>query len=164
MNLAYVIIAAVLLQRIAELLYGERNTRALLARGAVEVGRGHYPLMVLLHASWLSAIALALPREPTTHWFPLALYAVLQIGRVWVIASLGPYWTTRIVTLPDAPLVRTGPYRYFRHPNYLIVIGEIALLPLAFDEWRLAAIFSALNLALLAWRVREEEAALSARR
>ena len=94
----------------------------------------------------------------------IGVFALLQLGRIWVIASLGRYWTTRIITLPDAPLVRTGPFRYFRHPNYLLVVAEIAVLPLAFGAVAIAAIFSALNLMLIARRIRIEERVLAPRR
>ena len=160
----YVIIILVALQRLIEIRYAERNTKALLARGAVEVGRNHYPLIVALHIAWLIAVALALPHDPTIAWGWLALFVVLQAARVWVIASLGPYWTTRIITLKDAPLVRRGPYKFVRHPNYLVVAGEIAVFPLAFGEIWVAVVFSVLNACVLAWRIREEEAALSRRR
>lgn len=159
-----VIMALVVLQRLIEIVYAERNTRALLARGAVEVGRAHYPLIVLLHASWLAAIVFFLPEYATIHWLPLVLFILLQLCRVWVIATLGPYWTTRIITLPGAPLVRAGPYRFVRHPNYLVVAGEIAMLPLAFGELDVAIGFTILNAAMLAWRIRQEDAALAVRR
>jgi len=161
---AYFIIALVVLQRLAELVYGERNTRALRARGAVEVGAGHYPLIVLLHAAWLVAVTLLLPAHATIDWFLIAIFVVLQAMRVWVIATLGPYWTTRILTLDGAPLVRRGPYRFVRHPNYLVVAAEIAVLPLAFGEWSVALVFTVLNAAMLAWRIRREDEALAARR
>ena len=160
----YIILALVALQRMVEIVYAQRNTRALLARGAVEIGRGHYPLIVLLHAAWLTAIVLLLPQDAAIHWIPMAAFVLLQLARVWVIATLGPYWTTRIITLPDAPLVRSGPYRFVRHPNYLVVAGEILALPLAFGETGVALVFSALNAAILAWRIREENAALASRR
>ncbi|HEY0300239.1 MAG TPA: isoprenylcysteine carboxylmethyltransferase family protein [Rhizomicrobium sp.] len=128
------------------------------------MGRAHYPLIVLLHAAWLAAIVLFLPADATIRWLPLGLFVLLQLARVWVIATLGPYWTTRIITLDAAPLVRRGPYRFVRHPNYLVVAGEIALLPLAFGEVWVAAVFTVLNAAMLAWRIRQEDAALSARR
>ena len=163
MNLAYAILAAVALQRLLEVAYAARNTRALLARGATEIGRGHYPFFILLHGSWLAAIFLMLPGPPEIHVAPLLIFLLLQAGRVWVIASLGQYWTTRIITLPGAPLVRRGPYRFVRHPNYLIVVGEIAVLPLVFGEVWVASIFSVLNAVLLAWRIRIENAALAAR-
>ncbi|MGZ6007756.1 MAG: isoprenylcysteine carboxyl methyltransferase family protein [Rhizomicrobium sp.] len=156
--------ALVVLQRLIEIVYAERNTRALLARGAVEVGRAHYPLIVLLHASWLAAIVFFLPENATIHWLPLMLFILLQLCRVCVIATLGPYWTTRIITLPGAPLVRAGPYRFVRHPNYLVVAGEIAMLPLAFGEMDVAIAFTILNAAMLAWRIRQEDAALAVRR
>ena len=164
MILALTIMALVAAQRLLELVYAQRNTRALLARGGREIGREHYPLFVVLHAAWLAAIVLALPRPPTIHWLPLAAYAVLEVLRVWTVLSLGPYWTTRIITLPEAPLITRGPYRFLRHPNYLIVMGEILLLPLCFGEIWIAVAFTVLNAGLLAWRIRTEEAALAPRR
>jgi methyltransferase len=161
--IAYAIIGAVLLQRLAETAYAAKNTRALLARGGVEVGRSHYPLFILLHGSWLVAIALALPDSPVVRLGPLAVYLLLQLARIWVIASLGEYWTTRIITVPGAPLVRRGPYRFLRHPNYLVVAAEIATLPLVFDEVWVAVFFSLLNAALLSLRIRVENEALAAR-
>ncbi|MBV9044125.1 MAG: hypothetical protein JO348_09765 [Alphaproteobacteria bacterium] len=160
----YVILLLVAIQRLVEVAYAERNTRALRARGAVEVGRAHYPLIVVLHAAWLTAIVLMLPPDATIHWIPLAIFVLLQIARVWVIATLGPYWTTRIITLEGAPLVRKGPYRFVRHPNYLVVAGEIAMLPLAFGEITVAIVFTVLNAAMLAWRIRQEDQALAVRR
>ncbi|HEY4942340.1 MAG TPA: isoprenylcysteine carboxylmethyltransferase family protein [Rhizomicrobium sp.] len=160
----YAILALVALQRLIEIAYAERNTSALLARGAVEVGRAHYPLIVALHAAWLAAIVLLLPADAAIRWIPLVLFVMLQLARVWVIATLGPYWTTRIITLEGAPLVRKGPYRFVRHPNYLVVAGEIAMLPLAFGEIAVAIVFTVLNAAMLAWRIRQEDTALSSRR
>ena len=160
----FIILFLVAVQRMIEIVYAERNTRALLARGAVEVGRAHYPLIVTLHAAWLLMIVLVLPPGATIHWWALALFIALQLARVWVIATLGPYWTTRIITLGDAPLVRKGPYRFVRHPNYLVVAGEIAALPLAFGEVGVAIVFTVLNAGVLAWRIRQEDAALAARR
>jgi methyltransferase len=160
----FAILALVVLQRLVEIVYAEHNTKALLARGAVEVGRSHYPLIVVLHAAWLAAIVVLLPVDATLHWLPLALFFLLQLGRMWVVTTLGPYWTTRIITLEGAPLVYTGPYRLVRHPNYLVVVGEIALLPLAFGELWVAIVFTVLNAAMLAWRIRQEDAALAIRR
>lgn len=161
---AYAIIAAVALQRLIELRYAERNTAALLSQGAVETGRNHYGFIVALHAAWLAAIAILIPDRVTIAWGWLAVFLVLQAARIWVIASLGPYWTTRIITPKTAPLVRRGPYRYVRHPNYVIVAGEILVLPLVFGELWVAVAFSVLNAVVLAWRIREEEAALAPRR
>lgn len=164
MGLAQWIVLLVAIQRLGELALARRNTARLLARGGQEVGAGHYPLIVVLHTGWLIAIFLAVPADTAPAWPWLALFLVLQTGRLWVIASIGQFWTTRIVTVSDMPLVRRGPYRWFRHPNYLIVVGEIALLPLAFGAWTIAAAFSVANLALLAWRIRVEDQALEPRR
>jgi methyltransferase len=164
MSAVAIVVALVALQRLAELLYAARNTVRLRRRGAVEHGRNHYPLFVALHGSWLVAILVFVPADQGIARLPLALFILLQLARLWVIATLGPYWTTRIITLPDAPLIRHGPYRFLRHPNYLVVVGEIALLPLVFGAWRIALAFSLLNLALLAWRWRVEDAALAPRR
>jgi methyltransferase len=159
-----IIIALVAVERIAELGRARRNTRALLARGAVEAGAGHYPLLVLLHGAWLAALLYAVPTDTVPSWGWLGVFVLLQALRIWVLASLGPYWTTRIITLPGAPLVRKGPYRFLRHPNYAIVVGEIASLPLALGEIAVAIVFSVLNGAILALRIRTEEAALAERR
>jgi methyltransferase len=106
----------------------------------------------------------ACPGLAMIFWPALALFILLQLGRWWVIATLGPFWTTRIITLPGAPLVRSGPYRFVRHPNYLVVAGEIAMLPLAFGEVSVAMVFATLNAILLTKRIREEDAALDIRR
>ena len=162
--IAWLLLAAVAAQRLVELPLAARNTRRLLARGAVEVGAGHYPLFVLLHAGWLLAIAWFMdPRQPLALW-PLLAYGGLTALRIWTLASLGPWWTTRIVTLPGAPLVRRGPYRWIRHPNYLVVLGEIAVLPLAFHLPWVSLAFALPNLALICYRVGVENAALAGRR
>lgn len=154
------ILGFVTLQRLAELWLSARNTAQLKAQGAYEVGIEHYPIMVVLHAAWLTGLwFLAWPLS--ANWFLVGLYALLQIFRVWIIASLGERWTTRIIVLPNAQLIRSGPYRFLRHPNYLIVIAEIALLPLAFGLAAYAVIFSVANAALLLWRVRAEDRALA---
>ncbi|MDH3911759.1 MAG: hypothetical protein OEU09_10700 [Rhodospirillales bacterium] len=164
MNLALAIVLLVAAQRLAELIYGQRNSRRLLAEGAVETGTGHYPLLVLVHAGWLMALLILASRAPGVNWWLIGLYGLVQIGRLWVLASLGRYWTTRLISMPGAPLVRRGPYRFLKHPNYLIVVAEVAVLPLAFGAWRTAVVFSVLNAALLAWRVRIENRMLAERR
>ncbi len=164
MSTVTLILVLVALQRLGELAYAQRNTRRLLASGAIEIGRSHYPLFILLHASWLLTLFVAVPSDVPIDWPLLAIFVVLQALRLWVVATLGPYWTTRVITLPGAPLVRSGPFRFVRHPNYLVVIGEIAVLPLVFGAWGIALVFSLLNLALLAWRIRIEEQALAPRR
>lgn len=153
----------VILARLIELTLANRNTRRLLARGGTEVGAGHYPLMVAVHVCWIAALALLVPSDVEPNAFLLAAFAVVQVLRIWVIASLGERWTTRIIVLPGAPLVRRGPYRWLRHPNYVVVVLEIALLPLAFGAWDIAVVFSILNAGLLCWRIRIEEQALGLR-
>jgi methyltransferase len=164
MSGALVVIVLVALERLGELIYSAQNTKALRARGAVEIGRAHYPLIVLLHAAWLLSLVVFLPKPALLHWSWLVVFIVLQAFRIWVLASIGRYWTTRILTLPDAPLVRRGPYRFLRHPNYLVVVGEIAVLPLAFGEVGVAIVFSILNGLMLAWRISVEDRALALRR
>jgi methyltransferase len=154
----------VALQRLIELARARSNTARLRRLGAVEADAGGYPLFVLLHVGWLTSLALFVPAETPPNWLLIGLFALLQLGRIWVLVSLGRYWTTRIITLPDAPLVQTGPFRYLRHPNYLLVAVEIAVLPLAFGAVAVAATFSALNLMLLARRIRLEERVLTPRR
>lgn len=163
-GLAQVVVALVALQRLGELALSARNTRRLLSEGAVEVAPGHYPLIVAVHVGWLVAIGLAVPADRLPSTPLLAAFILLQAMRGWVISSLGRFWTTRIVTLPGAPLVRRGPYRFMRHPNYAIVVAEIALLPLAFAAVWIAVIFSVLNAAVLAIRIRAEARALRPRR
>ena len=158
------IVGLVAAMRLGELAYSARNARALKERGAVELGAGHYPLIVALHAAWLLALLVLVPWDAAVHWSWLGAFLALQILRVWTIGSLGRFWTARIYTLPAKPLVRRGPYRFVAHPNYLIVVGEIAALPLVFGAWRIALIFSILNAALLAWRIRIEERGLASRR
>lgn len=164
MTIFYWVLLLVVAQRLGELVWAARNTRRLLARGAVEIGRRHYPLFVLLHASWLIAIAVTVPADTPPNWPLLGVFAVLQLLRIWVVATLGPYWTTRIITLTDAPLVRRGPFRFMRHPNYAVVVAEIAVLPLVFGAWPVALVWSIANALLLRHRIRIENGALEPRR
>ncbi|MBV8491339.1 MAG: hypothetical protein JO199_12485 [Candidatus Eremiobacteraeota bacterium] len=164
MSVLWIVLVLVVVQRIAELIYARRNTAALLARGGIEEGGSHYPLFVVLHAAWIVCMAAFIPPSTVPNWWLLALYALLQVARLWVVASLGPYWTTRVITLPSEPLVRKGPYRFLRHPNYVVVMLEIVVLPLAFGALWIAVFFAVLNAALLSWRIRIENAALASRR
>ena len=160
---AYALLAYTAGERLVELAYAQRNTRRLRAAGAIEVGAGHYPLFVLLHGAWLVSLALSVGAAVRVDPWLIGLFALLQLARLWIIRTLGRFWTTRIITLPGAPLVRTGPYRFLRHPNYLLVVVEIAVLPLAFGLIAQALIFSALNGLLIAHRMRVEAAALAPR-
>jgi methyltransferase len=153
------ILAFVTLERLVELWLSRRNTRRLLAEGAREHGSGHYPLIVAVHVLWLAALWW-LARDRPIDGFWLALYVLLELARFWVLATLGRRWTTRIIVLPTAPLVTSGPYRFVNHPNYWVVIGEIAVLPLVFGLWQIALLFTLLNAAVLAVRIGEENSAL----
>ncbi len=157
------IVAIVALQRAIELLYAGANTRRLRARGAIEVAPQQYPWFVALHVAWLLSLLIFVPAATSPNWWIIAVLVLLQAARLWVIASLGGYWTTRIITLPGAPLVRHGPYAFMRHPNYAIVCAEIALLPVAFHAWTIAIVFTICNATLIAWRIRAEDEALGPR-
>jgi len=161
------LIAAVAVERLVELVVSRRHERALRARGAVEAGASHYPLMVALHAALLAGapaevLLLDRPFLPWLGWPMLALVAATMTLRYWVIATLGERWTTRVLVLPGAPLVARGPYRWLRHPNYLAVTVEVFALPLVHTAWLTALVCGAANLAVLALRTRVENAALAA--
>ena len=157
---AVAILGFVTLQRLVELRLADRNSSRLVAEGAVEFSRGHYPFIIALHMLWLAALWWWAPGRPID--IPLLVFfAILQLGRIWVITTLGERWTTRIIVKPGAPLVHKGPYRFLNHPNYLIVTFEIAVLPLVFGLWPIAIIFSLLNVIILAIRIREENRALA---
>ena len=160
MSFAVLLLGFVTLQRLSELVVARRNTGRLLAQGGVEVGRRHYPLIVALHAAWLLGLwALGWDEPVNPLW--LAAYALLQGLRGWVLGSLGRRWTTRIIVVPGETLVRRGPYRYLPHPNYLVVAGEIAVLPLTLGLGWYAALFTLLNAAVLTIRIRAENRALA---
>jgi methyltransferase len=163
MTFAAVILFLVTLQRLSELVIAHRNTTALKARGAVEHGANHYPVMVLLHASWLAGLWW-FGWNAIVIWPLMALYIVLQGFRLWILASIGRRWTTRILSVPGETLVARGPYRFIRHPNYTLVLLEVPLLPLAFGLDWFAALYGVLNIAMLVWRISVEEAALKASR
>jgi methyltransferase len=157
--LVVAILTFVSAQRLSELVLARRNTRRLLAKGAVEVGRQHYLPMVVLHACWLLGLWILAPAGGVS--LPLlGIFALLQCARLWVLVSLGERWTTRVIVLPGAPLVASGPYRFLRHPNYCIVAAEILVLPLAFGLVTFAVVFTAFNAIILSLRIRQEDAAL----
>lgn len=159
MILGIILLALVTLQRVGELWLSNRNTKRLLAQGAHEVGAAHYPLIVAVHFWWIVLLWWLAPGRPIDG-LSLAVFLLLEIGRVWVLVTLGPRWTTRIIVLPGVPLVRHGPYRFVNHPNYIVVVGEVAVLPLVFGLWQLALIFTILNGVLLWLRIRDEDRAL----
>lgn len=155
MILSLVVLTLVTAQRLGELALARSNTQRLTARGAIEVGAGHYPFIVALHAAWLIGLWFLAWSRPLNLWL-LAVFVVLQAGRIWVIATLGERWTTRIIILPGEALVRRGPYRFLSHPNYVVVAAEILVLPLAFGLAWYALIFSLLNAAMMAVRISVE--------
>ena len=157
---AWAVLALLTAQRLLELVYARRNTQALIARGAVEHGRRHYPAMVAIHAAFLAALWLSTAPDAPMWWPLVALFVLLQIARLWVLATLGPYWTTRIISSPDFPRVAGGPYRFVRHPNYWVVTLEILTIPLIFGHVWIAVLWSLLNAAILMVRIRAENAAL----
>jgi methyltransferase len=162
-NLAEIILALVTLQRAGELVLARANTQRLLAQGAIELSPRHYPLIVAVHAAWL-IVLWVFGRHQPVDVVALALYLLLQMLRCWVLWTLGPRWTTRIIVLPGAPLVTRGPYRLLSHPNYVVVVGEIALLPLALHLPVTALVFTLLNGMVLTLRIRAENRALRAAR
>lgn len=159
-SLWHILVALIVLQRLVELVIARINTRNLRAAGGIEHGAGHYPVMVALHVAWLASLVVFVPADAALDPLLFGLFLVLQAGRAWVIVSLGRYWTTRVITLPGAPLVKRGPYRWLRHPNYLVVVGEIAVVPLIAGAWEIALAFSTANAALLWHRIRVENAVL----
>lgn len=153
--------AFITLQRLAELWWSKQNTAHMRARGAQEAGRAHYPAIVALHLAWLAALwGFGYDHRLDPFW--LAMFALLQVARIWILVSLGRRWTTRIIVIPGETLVTHGPYRFIRHPNYAVVALEIAVAPLAMGLPWVAVIFFALNLAMLAVRIQAEDAALRA--
>jgi methyltransferase len=160
-----ILLSLVTLQRLGELVYARRNTQRLLSAGAVEIGARHYPLLVLLHSSWLAWLwYVALRGDAVLQVWPMLAYIVMQGFRAWIMISLGRFWTTRILIPRNAPLVQHGPYRVIRHPNYLLVVFEIALLPLSLGQPIAALVFSVMNALVLAWRIHVEESSLTSRR
>ena len=160
MTVFHAVLALVVLERGCELVLSASNTARLRRLGAIEIDAAGYKWFVLLHGAWLIALFVTVPAATPPNWLLLGAFLLLQFGRVWVLASLGRRWTTRLIVLPGAALVTTGPYRWVSHPNYLIVIAELAILPLAFAAVAVAVGFSACNAFVLARRIRLEHAAL----
>jgi methyltransferase len=161
MTAAVALLAFVTLSRLLELAWARRNTARLLAAGGIETGSGHYPLIVALHTAWLGGLWVLGWNAPAVDGGWLAAFVVLQLLRVWVLVTLGSRWTTRIIVVPGERLVGTGPYRFTSHPNYIVVAGEIAVVPLALGRPVYALVFCVLNAAVLAVRLSAETAALA---
>jgi methyltransferase len=154
-----ILLVYITVQRLIELWWAKENAARLMASGGIEYGRSHLPLMILFHAAWLAGLWLLAYDRPVQPFF-LAVFVVLQMARFWVLATLGRRWTIRIIAVPGERLVAQGPYRFLRHPNYAVVTGEIAVVPLALGLPAYALVFSVLNAGLLAIRITAENAAL----
>jgi methyltransferase len=154
------LIIFIVVQRLVELAIAGRNTARLLDQGGIENGRSHYPFMVLFHAAWIAALWI-FGKDQDVNRIGLAVFIVLQLLRVWTVATLGPRWTTRIIVMPGLPRVAGGPYRFMRHPNYAIVAAEIAVVPLTLGLPLFALVAFLINAVLLAVRIRAEDAALA---
>lgn len=154
----------VLAQRGAEELYSARNTRALMAAGGHEEGRSYYPVVATTHLAWIASLFFLIPPYATISPVLAVCYLLLTIARYWVIGTLGPFWTHRIITLKDAPIVRAGPYAIIRHPNYAVTIAETFLLPAVFGAWAVAFIMTAVWTAVLRYKIELEDAALAPRK
>ncbi len=163
-GLPQLVALVILLQRGAEELYSARNTSALLAAGAKEAGRSYYPVVATTHLAWIASLFFLIPATATASYLLAALYIALQGVRYWVIGTLGRYWTHRIITLDDAPIVRRGPYQYVSHPNYAVTIAETFLLPMVFGAVALGLIMGAVWTAVLAYKIELEDQALLSRR
>jgi methyltransferase len=162
MTPAILFLAFIIVQRLSELVIAQRNTARLLAQGAVEHGAGHYPAMVLMHAAWIAALVVFGWQNPVSvPW--LVAFAGLQVFRIWILATLGRRWTTRIIVLPE-PLVAKGPFRFMRHPNYALVVAEIIVAPMVLGLVWVAVVWTVLNAAMLYVRIRAEDRALAAYR
>jgi methyltransferase len=160
------LVLAVAAERVVELVVARRNAAWTRARAGVEHGRGHYPVMVALHTALLAGCLIEVaigdrPFVPALGWSMLGIVMLAQALRWWCIRTLGPYWNTRVIVVPGARLVRAGPYRFARHPNYVAVVAEIAALPLVHSAWLTAIVLTAANAVLMGVRVRCENTALA---
>ena len=160
MNWAIAIMIFVTVQRLGELVLAKRNTTRLLAAGGYEIGAAHYPIIVAFHTAWILGLWWLAPTQ-TLNWYLIGVFAILQALRVWVIATLGSRWTTRIIRVPGETLVARGPFRFLNHPNYAVVIAEIFILPLAFGLVWFSIVSGLVNIGILAWRINAENAALA---
>lgn len=155
-------ISFVTLLRLAELVYSRRNEAWLLRQGAVEYGQKHYPFIITLHTVFFISLVAEYSILPTQSFYPgmLVLYFVLLACKVWVVGSLGKFWNTKIYRVQGFPLIKKGPYKYFSHPNYLIVVAEIVIIPLVSGLYYTAMVFTILNLLMLFVRIKVENKAL----
>lgn len=155
-------VSFVILLRIAELYVARRNEKWMLQNGAVEYGKKHYPFIIALHSLFFVSLIVeySMQQTPSFSLIFLLIYLLLIAFKVWIIASLGKFWNTKIFRIQNYPLINKGPYKYIKHPNYIIVIAEIALIPLIFQLYYTALIFTLLNAIMLTVRIKEENLAL----
>lgn len=155
-------VSFVILLRIAELYVARRNEKWMLQNGAVEYGKKHYPFIIALHSLFFVSLIIeySMQQTPSFSLIFLLIYLLLIAFKVWIIASLGKFWNTKIFRIQNYPLINKGPYKYIKHPNYIIVIAEIALIPLIFQLYYTALIFTLLNAIMLSVRIKEENLAL----
>lgn len=158
---AVLFLGYIIFERLIELPIANRNTKRLLEQGGVEHSPGHYPLIVAVHTGWILAMV-GFGHDNPVNYVWLGVYVVLQALRIYIIGTLGPRWTTRIIVVPGESKVAKGPFAVLPHPNYLLVIAEILVAPLALGLWEVAAIFGALNAAVLTIRISAEEQAWAA--
>ena len=159
-----IVISIVILQRLVELIIAKRNEKWMRGQGAYEAGAAHYPVMVSMHIAFfivLLAEVFLFERALSPVWILfLAIFLTAQAARIWCLTSLGKYWNTKIIILPGADVVRKGPYKWVRHPNYVIVATELLVLPILFSAYFTAIIFSLLNVWMMSVRIPTEEKAL----
>ncbi len=155
-------ISFIILLRIAELLLSKSNEQWLLQNGAIEYGKKHYPFIVVLHTLFFFSLIIEYHNQlnPSYNLYLIILYCALLVFKAWIILSLGKFWNTKIYRISNIRLIKKGPYQYFKHPNYLVVIGEIAIIPLAFHLYFTAIVFTILNTIMLWVRIKEENKAL----
>jgi methyltransferase len=162
----YVMLAVIIMQRLLELVIAKRNEKQMLKQGAIEIGSSHYKWIVLMHSLFFVSLAsevLLMRKQLSSIWaFLFTAFIMIQIGRVWVMTSLGRFWNTKIIVLPEAEVILKGPYKFLKHPNYVIVALEFLVIPLFFEAYITMVLFSLLNLFVLSIRIPIEEKALCA--
>ncbi|MBU8879022.1 isoprenylcysteine carboxyl methyltransferase family protein [Bacillus sp. FJAT-29790] len=159
-----IFVAFIIFQRVSELCIAKKNERWMKQQGALEFGQSHYPFIVLVHCLFFVSFiceVLVLNKGLSLSWpVLLALFLLTQAGRLWALASLGSYWNTKIIVLPNAKIVKKGPYRFVKHPNYIIVTAELIIIPLMFQAYFTAFLFTIFNAVILMIRIPAEEKAL----
>ncbi|WP_078409564.1 isoprenylcysteine carboxyl methyltransferase family protein [Priestia abyssalis] len=164
--LFYAVLTFIIIQRLLELAVAKRNEKWMREQGAVEIGQSHYKWIVLVHFLFFISLiseVVWMERKLSSFWGLLAaIFLFTQLGRLWTIASLGRFWNTKILVLPKADVVLKGPYKFLKHPNYVIVALEFLIIPLLFEAYTTMVLFSLLNILVLSIRIPAEEKALSA--